>query len=76
MLEVFADTMTANDKYSLRNRKNLQEPIQLHLFKNKKIFYETFAAHLKSTSNLERFEKKDDPQRLCISEIRDSERRG
>ena len=58
MLEVFADTMTANDKYSLRNRKNLQEPIQLHLFKNK------------------RFEKKDDPHRLCISEIRDSERRG
>lgn len=61
MLGVFADTLTVNDKYSPRNRKNLQEPIQLHLFKNEKIFYEIFAAHLKSTSNLERFEKKDDP---------------
>ena len=36
-------------------------------------FSQFFAAFLKSIWNFERFEKKDDPHRFCISEITDSE---
>ena len=36
-------------------------------------FPQFFAAFLKSILNFERFEKKDDPHRFCISEITDSE---
>ena len=69
--------MTADDKYSLRNRKNLTQPIQQLLSKKqKKFFFNFFSAYLKSTSNVEHFEKKDDAHRLCILEIRDCERCG
>ena len=36
-------------------------------------FSQVFSAFLKSTFNLEYFEKKDDPQSFCISAITDSE---
>ena len=35
-----------------------------------------FSAFLKSTSNFEHFEQKDDPQILCISETADCKRHG
>ena len=38
ILGVFVNTLTADDKYSLRNRKNLPKPIQLQLSKKNKIF--------------------------------------
>ena len=41
-----------------------------------KTFSEFFSAYLKSTSTFQQFEKKDDPHRLSISEIRDFERHG
>ena len=66
--------MTADDKYSLRNRKNLTQPIQVLLSKKQKKISQFFAAYLKSKSNVDQFEKKDDLQRLCIFEIRDCER--
>ena len=44
MLGVFFNTLTADNKYSLRNRKNLRQPIQLQLFKKQKIFSQFFAA--------------------------------
>ena len=47
-------------KYSLRNRENFLQPIQMHL----------------STSIFEHFENKYDPYKLCISKIMDCERRG
>ena len=34
----FVNTVTAHDKYSFLNRDNLTQPIQMQLFKNKKIF--------------------------------------
>ena len=42
MLGVFFNTLTADNKYSLRNRKNLRQPIQLQLFKKQKIFFSIF----------------------------------
>ena len=38
ILGVFANTLTADDKYSLRHRSNLPQPIQLQLSKKQKIF--------------------------------------
>ena len=42
----------------------------MHLFKRRKKISEFIAAFVKSTSNFEIFEKKDEPHSLCISEIR------
>ena len=33
ILEMFINTLTVNDKYSLLNRENLQQPIQMQLFR-------------------------------------------
>ena len=63
--------MTADDKYSLRNRKNLTQPIQVLLSKKQKKISQFFAAYLKCTSNFEHFEEKDDPDTLRVFEIRD-----
>ena len=63
--------MTADERNSLQNRKTLRQPIQLQLSKKQKKFSEFFAAYLKCTSNFEHFEEKDDPDTLCVSEIRD-----
>ena len=77
ILGVFLNILTADDKYSLPNCKNLWQPIQLRLSKKQKnFFFNFFSAYLKSTSNVEHFEKKDDAHRLCILEIRDCERCG
>ena len=73
---VFVNTSTPDDKYSLRNRENLPQPIQLKLSKKQKIFSHFFAAFQKSASNVKHFEKKDNPHRLCVSQITDCERCG
>ena len=57
ILRVFANTLTADEQYSLCNSKNLLQATQLPLSK-KKIFLNFFAGYLKPTSNFEHFEKK------------------
>ena len=74
ILGLFLNTVTANDKYSLHNREKLQEPIQMLLWNKQKTFSAFFAPFLKSTSNLEHFERKDDPHSLSILEITDCKR--
>ena len=64
-------TLTAEEKYSLRNRNNLSQHIQLEWSKKEKLLSHFFGAYMKYKSNLEHFESKDNPQRLCILEIRD-----
>ena len=44
--------------------------------RNKALFLHFFAPFLKSISNYERFEKKDDRHRLCIFDFTESERHG
>ena len=41
-LEVFVNTLTADDKYSLRNRDNLMEPIHMQLSQKPKTFSNLF----------------------------------
>ena len=49
--------MTGRDKYSFRNRENLQQPFQMRLSQKQGIFSQFFFAFLKSTLNFERFPK-------------------
>ena len=64
--------MTANDKYTLLNRDSLTQQNQTHLSQKQKTFSQFFSTFLKFYFNFEHFQKKDDPHRLCISEIIDS----
>ena len=58
ILELFVNTLTADDKYSLLNSENLWQPIQKQLSKKQQTFSDFFASFLKFTSNVEYFEKK------------------
>ena len=74
ILRLFVNTLTDDDKYSLLNRDNLTQPIQILLSQKQKTFSQFFAAFLKSTLNFEHSRKKDDPQSRCISQITVSEK--
>ena len=74
ILRPFFNLLTLDEKYSLGNRENLLQPIQIQLSKKRQIFSDFFTAFLKSTFDFEHFENKDDPHSLCISGIIDWER--
>ena len=69
---LFPKTLSPDGKYSLLNRDNLTQPIQMQVSRKQKTFSEFFSAFLKSSLNFEYFLKKDDPHSWCISEITDS----
>ena len=73
---LFCNTESADGKYSLLNRNNLTQPIQMQLSRKQKTFSVFFPAFSKSSLNFEYFFKKDDPHSWCISEITDSENPG
>ena len=58
---LFPNTLNADGKYSLLNRDNLMEPIQMQLSRKQKSFSGFFCAFLKSSLNFEHVLKKDDP---------------
>ena len=60
-LELFVNTLTADDKYSLLNRDNLTQSIRAQLSQKQKAFYAFFLAFLKCALNLKHFQKNDDP---------------
>ena len=57
---LFPNTLSADGNYSLLNRDNLTQPIQMQLSRKQKTFSEFFCAFLKSSLNFEHFQKKDD----------------
>ena len=73
ILRLFVNTLTADDKYSFFNRRNLTEPIQILVCQKRKTFFQFSSAFLKSTLNFQYFRNKDDCHSQCISEITDSE---
>ena len=75
-LELFVNTLSADDKYSLLNRDNLAQLIRTQLSQKQKPFYEFFLAFPESALNLEHFQKKDDPHSLFISEMTHPGKRG
>ena len=75
ILGVFVNTLTADDKYSLCNRKNLPDSIELQLSK-KEFFFSILCCILDIYIKFWTFRKKHGPHRFCIFEIRDYERSG
>ena len=73
---LFPNTLNAHGKYCLFNRDNLTQPIQMQLSRKQKSFSEYFCAFLKSSSNFEHFQKKDDSHSWGISKITESEKQG
>ena len=71
---MFANTLTADDKYSCRNMQIFLQQLQTLLSQKRKIFSEYFMSFLKCAWNLQYFEKKDECPSLIISEIIVSER--
>ena len=74
ILKLFVNTLTADNKYSLINRGNLTQPIQILLSRKQKTFSQFLSSFLKCTLNFQHFQKKDDPPNRCISEIPVSEK--
>ena len=75
ILGLFVNTLTAEDNYSVRDKGNLTQPIELQLSKNEKTFSKIFAPFLKCRSNFQHSRKKDDHHSLCIFKIRACQRR-
>ena len=75
VLGLFVNTLTADDKYSLLNRNNLLQLLEIELSQKWKIFFELFCTFSKSRFNFEHFWRKDDPHSRCIFELTDSEKR-
>ena len=73
---LFPNTLSGDGKYSLFNRDNLTQPIQMQLAQKQKTFCKFFSAFLKYSLNFVLFQKKDDPLGRCISKITDSEKCG
>ena len=61
ILRLFVNTLTADDKYSLLNRGNSTQAIQILLSNKEKTFSQFFSSFLKSTLNFEHFQKKMTP---------------
>ena len=69
ILRLFANTLTADDKYSCSNMQNFLQEFQTLLSQKRKIFPWYFIAFLICAWNLEHFEKKYECPSLIISEI-------
>ena len=66
ILKLFVKKLTADDKYSVLNRDNLTESIQILLFEKQKAssgFFFFFFAFLKFRLNCEHFPKRNEPHR-------------
>ena len=74
ILRLLVKTLTDDEKYSLFYRDNLTQPIQILLSHKRKTFSHFFAAFLKPTLNFEHFQRKDDPDSRCRSQITVSEK--
>ena len=59
IIRFFVNTLTANEKYSLVNRDNLTQPIEILLSQKKKTFSQFSSAFLKASLNFGHFGKKD-----------------
>ena len=69
ILGLRVNTLGANEKYPVLNRDNLTISIQMQLSQTQETLSQAFCAFLKSTLSFQYFEKRDDPQGNCISDI-------
>ena len=73
---MLVNALTADDKYSGGNMRNLPQQVQTPLSQKPKTFSGFFIAFLKCAWNIEHFQQKDEYSSLIISGIIDAERRG
>ena len=73
ILRLFPNILAAHDKYPVLNRWKLTIPIQIQLYHKQKSFANFFSEFLKCGLDIKRNGRKDDPHRIFISEITDSE---
>ena len=71
---LFPNTLSGVGKYSLFNRDNLTQPIEMQISRKQKNFSHFFASFLKPSLNFEHFFKKGDPHCWFISEVTDPEK--
>ena len=76
ILRLFVNALTADDKYSDSNMRNLPQKFQTPASQQQNTFSGLFNAFPKYTRNLEHFQEKDEYPSLIISEIIDAKRRG
>ena len=76
MLRLFVNALTADDKYSTSNMRNLPQKFQTPASQKQNTFSGLFNAFLKYAWNVQHFQKKDEDPSLIISEIIDAKRRG
>ena len=69
VLGQFVNTITAVYNYIRQNLENLRQQVQTQISLKPKTFSRFFIALMKSTLNLEYFEKKDQSHSLSITEI-------
>ena len=74
IFRLFVNTLSPNDKYSLRNMQIFWEKLQILLSQKRQAFYQFVIAFLKCAWNLEHSEKKEKHPSLIITEIIASER--
>ena len=67
IFELLVNTLTPDGKPSLLNMDNLTQPIQLQISKKQRSFSHFLSVFSKSSSNFEHFQKKNDPQSICIN---------
>ena len=71
IFRIFLNTLSADDKYSLLNRENLRQRIQMQLSRKQKTFSQFFSSFLKCSLHFEHFQEKEDPHSWCITEVTD-----
>ena len=76
ILRLFVNTFNADGKYSVLNRDNLTEPIQMQLWKKQKTFSALFSSFFKPRLNFQDCPKKDDPHSWCFGEKMHYKKRG
>ena len=73
---LFPNTLSTDGKYSLLNRDNLTQPIQMQLSGKQKTFSEVFCEFWKSSLNFRHFQTKHYSHSWYISKITESEKQG
>ena len=76
ILRLFVNALTADDKYSGSNMRNLPQQFRTPATQKQNTFSGLFNNFLKCAWNLEHFQKKDEYPSLIISDIIEAERRG
>ena len=74
ILELFVNTLTADDKYSSRNIQNLTQQLQTAIYQKQKAFYKIFIRYPKSRRSSDVFARKDESSSFSIYEIIDGEK--